>query len=97
MIVLVAVALAIAIIGATAGSSLFGGDEEGDSPPFSLLPITVPGATSAAPNSVTGPTSAVGQTSKIAPTTISSTEAAMASAIAGDSSWSVRLGSLAGE
>ena len=44
VVVLVVVALVIAIIGATAGASLLGHDA-GDSPPFSLLPITVPSST----------------------------------------------------
>jgi hypothetical protein len=47
VVILVLAALVIAIIGVTAGTSLTGGDGQGDSPPFSLLPITVPASTSA--------------------------------------------------
>lgn len=46
VVVLVVVALVIAIIGATAGASVLG-EDAGDTPPFSLLPITPPSSTSA--------------------------------------------------
>jgi hypothetical protein len=46
VVVLVVVALVIAIIGATAGASVLG-EDAGDSPPFSLLPITAPSSSSA--------------------------------------------------
>jgi hypothetical protein len=58
-VVLVVVALVIAIIGATAGASLLGDEGAGDSPPFRLLPITVPASTtSAAPVSTSASASA---------------------------------------
>lgn len=50
VLIFVVVAAVIAIIGATAGMSLLGGEDEGDSPPFRLLPIEVPAPTSAAPD-----------------------------------------------
>ena len=50
VLIFVAVAAVIAIIGATAGASLLGGGDEGDSPSFRLLPIEAPAPTSAAPD-----------------------------------------------